>query len=170
MNIQGIETRQQIYEFITKFPGTHFREIQRNLNLPVGTLQYHVNHLKRDQLIIAKKDGEYVRFYAIGLVTESEKSILSLLRQKPIRHIVILLLTKERVNHKQISNELKLSPATTSWYLNKMLESGTACKKKTGREVYYYLTNPNEVAKTIVTYKTSFLDKIVDRFIEIWEK
>jgi predicted transcriptional regulator len=170
MNIQGIETRQQIYEFISKFPGVHFREIKRSLNLAVGTLQYNINQLKKDQLIIAKKDGEYVRFYAIGIVTESEKNILSLLRQKPIRHIVILLLTKEKVNHQNISKELNLSPATTSWYLNKMLESKIADRKKIGREVYYHLTNPDEITKTIVAYKESFLDKIVDRFIEIWEK
>lgn len=170
MNIQGIETRQQVYEFISKSPGVHFREIKRNLNLAVGTLQYNINQLKKDQLIIAKKDGEYVRFYAIGLVSEEEKHILSLLRQKPIRHIAILLLTKGKVNHQNISKGLNLSPATTSWYLNKMLESKMADRKKTGREVYYFLTNPDEIAKTIVTYKESFLDKIVDRFIEMWEK
>lgn len=170
MRVQGLEQRQQIYEHILRFPGSHFREIQRDLDLPVGTLQYHLNNLSRDKLIIPKKDGEYVRYYSIGLFTEKEKKLLSLLRQKPVRHIVIMLLTNNELNHKRIMEELKLSPANTSWYLDKMLDSKLVKKKRKGKEVLYSLINPDEVAKVIITYRSSFLDAIVDRFIEMWER
>jgi predicted transcriptional regulator len=170
MRVQGLEQRQQIYEHILHFPGSHFREMQRHLKLPVGTLQYHLSSLSREGLIIRKKDGEYVRYYAIGLFTERERKLLSLLRQKPIRHIAIMLLTDKELNHKSIMAELKLSPATTSWYLDKMLESGIANKKRRGKEVMYRLVKPDEVARAIITYRSSFLDAIVDRFIEIWER
>jgi predicted transcriptional regulator len=170
MRVQGLEQRQQIYEHILHFPGSHFREMQRHLKLPVGTLQYHLRNLSEDGLIIQKKDGEYVRYYAIGLFTEREKKLLSLLRQKPIRHITLLLLTHKELNHKRIVSELKLSPATTSWYLDKMLESRVVKKRRKGKEVIYSLTKPDELAKVIITYRSSFLDEIVDRFIEMWER
>ncbi len=170
MRVQGLEQRQQIYEHILHFPGSHFREIQRHLKLPVGTLQYHLTNLLNDGLIIQKKDGEYVRYYAIGVFTERERMLLSFLRQKPIRHITIMLLTNKELNHKKIAEELKLSPATTSWYLDKMLESKLARKKRMGKEGLYSLTKPDEIAKAIITYRTSFLDAIVDRFIEMWER
>jgi predicted transcriptional regulator len=170
MRVQGLEQRQQIYEHILRFPGSRFREMQRHLKLPVGTLQYHLNNLCRDGLVIKKRDGEYVSYYVIGLFTEKEKKMLSLLRQKPIRHIAIMLLTNNELNHKRIVEELKLSPATVSWYLDKMLESRLVKKKRMGKEVIYSLVNPDEVAKAIVTYRSSFLDAIVDRFIEIWER
>jgi predicted transcriptional regulator len=170
MRVQGLEQRQQIYEHILHFPGSHFREMQRHLKLPVGTLQYHLTSLSKEGLIIQKKDGEYVRYYAIGLFTERERKLLSLLRQKPIRHIAIMLLTDKELNHKRIMAELMLSPSTTSWYLDKMLESGVARKKRKGKEVMYYLVKPDEMARAIITYRSSFLDVIVDRFIEIWER
>jgi predicted transcriptional regulator len=170
MQVQGLEQRQQIYEHILHFPGSHFREIQRHLRLPVGTLQYHLTNLRRDGLIIQKKDGEYVRYYAVGLFTEREKKLLSLLRQKPVRHIVIMLLKNNELNHKKIVKELKLSPANTSWYLDKMLDSKLAKKQRRGKEVIYSLVKPDEVARVIITYRSSFLDAIVDRFIEIWER
>jgi len=170
MQIQGLEQRQQIYEYILRFPGSHFREIQRALKLPIGTLQHHVRKLLEDKLVIAKRDGEYVRYYAIGLFTEREKELLSLLRQKPIRHIAILLLTKEKLSHKQITSGLKLSAATTSWYLDKMLQSKMVKKRRVGKQVQYSLSNPKEVAKVIITYRSSFLDEVVDRFIEMWER
>ncbi len=170
MRVQGLEQRQQIYEHVLHFPGSHFREIQRHLKLPVGTLQYHLTNLLHDSMVIQKKDGEYVRYYAIGIFTEREKMLLSLLRQKPIRHIAIMLLTDKELNHKRIAEELKRSPATTSWYLDKMLESKLARKKRIGKEVLYSLAKPDEIAKAIITYRTSFLDAIVDRFIEMWER
>jgi len=170
MRVQGLEQSQQIYEHILRFPGSHFREIQRHLKLPVGTLQYHLTNLRRDELIIQKKDGEYVRYYAIGLFTEREKKLLSLLRQSPIRHIAIMLLTNEELNHKRIVAELQLSPATTSWYLDKMLESKLVKKKRKGKRVIYSVARPDEIAKVLITYRSSFLDNIVDRFIEIWER
>ncbi|QLJ53166.1 MAG: hypothetical protein Sv326_0991 [Candidatus Fermentimicrarchaeum limneticum] len=170
MKIQGLEQRQQIYEHIVRFPGSHFREIQRHLSLPVGTLQYHLGKLLDGKLIISKKDGEYVRYYALGLFTEMEKKLLSLLRQKPVRHIAVLLLTNNELNHKKLVSELKLSPATTSWYLGKMLEAKVVKKRRKGKEVLYSLSRPDEVAKVIVAHRSSFLDEIVDRFIEIWER
>jgi predicted transcriptional regulator len=170
MRIQGLEQRQQIYEHIVRFPGSHFREIQRHLKLPVGTLQYHLQNLMEDKLVISKKDGEYLRYYAIGLLTDMERKLLSLLRQKPIRHIAILLLTSKELNHKKLVSELKLSPATTSWYLNKMLESRIVKKRRVGKEVRYSLPRPEDIAKVITAYRSSFLDAIVDRFIEIWER
>jgi predicted transcriptional regulator len=170
MRVQGLEQRQQIYEHILRFPGSHFREMQRQLQLPVGTLQHHVRTLTEEGLIIQKKDGEYVRYYAIGLFTEREKKLLSLLRQKPIRHIAVMLLREGELNHKRIVSELRLSPSTTSWYLDKMRGSKLVRKWRKGKEVIYSLMRADEVAKVIITYRTSFLDEIVDRFIEIWER
>jgi len=144
--------------------------MQRHLRLPVGTLQYHLKSLLEDGLIIQKRDGEYVRYYAIGIFTEREKQLLSLLRQKPIRHIAVLLLTNDELNHKRVASGLKLSPATTSWYLDKMLGSKLVKKKRKGKEVIYSLIKPDEVVKAIITYRSSFLDDIVDRFIEMWER
>lgn len=170
MRVQGLEQRQQIYEYILRFPGSHFREIQRALSLPVGTLQYHLKNLVEDKLLITKEDGEYVRYYAVGLFTERERELLSLLRQKPIRHTAIMLLTHKKLTHKQITSELKLSPPTTSWYLNKMLQSKVVKKRRVGKEVFYSLSKPTEIARVITTYRSSFLDEVVDRFIEIWER
>jgi predicted transcriptional regulator len=170
MRVQGLEQRQQIYENILHFPGSHFREMQRQLKLPVGTLQHHLRSLLQDGLVIQKRDGEYVSYYAVGVFSEREKRLLSLLRQKPIRHIILLLLNEGELNHKKIVSELKLTPSNASWYLDKMLESKLVKKKRAGKEVLYSLVKPDEMAKAIITYRSSFLDEMVDRFIAIWER
>ena len=170
MNIQALETRQQVLEFIQRFPGFHFRELQRRLGLAVGTLQYHLAQLEQDKLVIGRKDGEYTRYYAVGVVTERDRILLQFMRQTPVRHILLHLLEAKTANHKQLTARIGLSPATASWYLGKLLEAKLVVKKKSGREVFYSLADQSEIARTIVAYRASFLDKLVDKFADIWEK
>ncbi len=170
VNIQALEVRQQIYEFIQHYPGLHFREIQRRLGIAVGTLQYHVRHLEEEKLIIGRKDGEYTRYYTVGVVTERDRFLLQFLRQRPMRHALLFLLEKKKVNHKQISLKIGLSPATTSWYLAKLVDANLLGKKRDGREVFYHLLNPKEMSRVLLTYRASFLDEVVDRFAAIFEK
>ena len=170
MNIQALEVRQQLFEFIQKFPGLHFREIHRRTGMAVGTLQYHLKQLEEEKLVIGVKDGEYTRLYPVAAVTEKDRFLLQYLRQKPIRRMLVLVLEKKRANHKQLSAVSGVSPATASWYLAKLIDAGIVTKSKHGREVFYVVVAPRELARTITAYKASFLDKVVERFTEIWEK
>ncbi len=40
-----LETRRTIFEFIRQNPGSHLREIQRRLGLPIGVLNFHIQNL-----------------------------------------------------------------------------------------------------------------------------
>ncbi len=40
-----LEARRTIYEFVVSSPGTHLREIQRQIDLPLGTVEYHLKYL-----------------------------------------------------------------------------------------------------------------------------
>jgi len=170
LNIQALEVRQQLFEFIQRFPGLHFREIQRRTGMAVGTLQYHLKRLEEEKLVIQVKDGEYTRVYPVAAVTQRERFLLQFLRQKPIRRMLVLLLEKKRANHKQLAGVSGVSPATASWYLAKLIDANIVTKSKHGREVFYVVVEPKEVGRTIVSYKASFIDKVVERFTEIWEK
>jgi predicted transcriptional regulator len=170
LNIQALEVRQQLFEFIQKFPGLHFREIQRRTGLSVGALQYHLKQLGNDKLIVGIKDGEYTRYYAVGVVTEKDRAVLPFLRQKPVRRMLVLMLEKGKANNKQLSKASGVSPATTSWYLGKLLAAGIVSRRKAGREVFYSAVDAKEVARTIISYKSSFLDRVVEKFTEMWEK
>lgn len=170
MNIQALETRQQIYEFIQSHPGMHFREMQRRLGIAVGTLQHHLAQLEKEKLVIGRKDGEYTRYFPVGTMTERDRFLLKFLRQAPLRRALLLLLERPSANHRQISERLRLSPATTSWYLGKLLEAGLIERKKVGREAHYSLKDAKEMARMLVAYRESFFDKLVDRFAELWMK
>ncbi|VVC72163.1 Winged helix-turn-helix DNA-binding protein [uncultured archaeon] len=170
LNIQALEVRQQLFEFIQKYPGLHFREIQRRTGMSIGALQYHLKQLSDEKLVIGMKDGEYTRYYNVGAVTDADKFLLPFLRQKPMRRMLITLLERKKANNKELSKVSGVSPATTSWYLSKLLAAGIVTKRKQGREVFYTILDEKDVARTIVSYKASFLDRVVEKFTEIWER
>jgi len=165
-----LETRKKIYECIIKSPGLHFREVQRRTNLATGTLDYHLHFLHKNGLIRAEKSGRFTRYYASEVAyDEQEKSLLSILRQGHARRIIIHLLQSKKSNASKISESTGLSPSNLSWYLKLLEEKGIISHGKKGRFRFYSVNDRDSIVKCLVTYKESFLDQLVDGFIETWE-
>ena len=165
-----LETRRRIYEQIKKSPGIHFRELERRLKLVVGSLQYHLQYLEKKNLIRTSYDNDYLRYFAIDKnLNENERKVLSLLRRSSCRHILIQLLNNPDLNNKDLSLAVGLSPSTISWNLNKLVEARIVERKKTGRTSRFTVINPYVITELLICYKESFLDTLVDNFLEICE-
>lgn len=172
MNILKLETRKKIYDAIASSPGIHFREIERRTALATGSADYHLHFLHKHGLIRTEKAGRFIRYYPTNVAyTEEDKELLNLLRQERIRHILIYLIEKKKANAKKISQDLTITPSNLSWYLKMLAAKNLITQKKKGRFRFYSVSkNEKErIIKALVTYRSSFLDAIVDRFIEAWE-
>ena len=164
-----LDSRRKIYEAVRKFAGSHFREIERKSKLPTGTVKYHLSYLAKNGLIKEEKDGNNIRYFPKEFKPENKK-LLGLLRQKPIRDILLFILTHSDCNHEQIVGAVKLSPSTISWHLRKLEENNVIGVVKKGRKTFYNILIDNDkIIKLLTTYQDSFLDSIVDRAIEMWE-
>ena len=113
-DILKLETRRKIYNSILKHPGLHFREIKRRTNIPLGSLQYHINSLNKYELIITKTDYKYKRYYAKQTIGNKDKEIINILRHDIPLRIVLLLLTpgpgeifKDKETYKKSLNKHK---------------------------------------------------------------
>ncbi len=163
-----LNSRKRIYELVEKFAGSHFREIERKSKMPYGSVKYHLNYLAKHKLISVVRDGNRTRYYPKQFKLENVK-LLGLLRQKSIRNILLILLNQKMCSHKEITYYVKLSPSTISWHLNKLEKEGIISSKEEGRMTYYKLiTKEDEIIPLLIRYKESFLDSIVDNFIEMW--
>lgn len=163
-----LEVRKTIYQTILKSPGLHFRELQRRTDLVIGSLQYHLNYLKKRGLIIEEKDRGYSRFYVGGKLDEREKELLSFLRQGTVRRIIFFLVEHPNSNHKRITEKMRLSPSTVSWHLKRLTEAEILKNIRRGRESYFKVSNPDLIIKVLISYRESFIDRLVDKFIESW--
>jgi DNA-binding transcriptional ArsR family regulator len=93
-DILNLKTRQEIYNFILKYPGLHLREISRRMNFSLGNLRHHLSYLKKHGLISTKTHSRYSRYYVIQKIDENDKEIINLLRQEIPRKIILLLSCK----------------------------------------------------------------------------
>ncbi len=161
------ERRNEIYEFIKKNPGLHLRELQRRLNLPLTSLEYHIDYMVRKSVLMKESSKHYSRYYAKHLDDE-DKRILKSLRQKRLREIVLILLEKEKAKFSFLLESLDIPPSTLSFYLKYLIKNKIINKNKIGYENIYSLIEIDRIAKVLITYKSSFIDKLIDKTLNTW--
>ncbi len=164
-----LEIRKNIYLTIHKFPGLHFRELQRKNNIGIGNLNHHLNYLQKLNLIKIEKSKGNKRFYPLGL-NDHERNILGVLRQKKFRLIILKLLKEKSITHKNIIDYLKISPSSITWYLSQLIDRNILIMLEKEKQKHYQLENKDEIIKVLVTYRESFVDKLVDSFVDAFEK
>jgi len=161
------ENRRKIYAVIEGSPGIHLRELQRVLNMPLTTMEYHLSYMSRKKIIYSETDTHYKRYYAKPL-DDDDKKVLSALRQKRLREIVLLILSNGKAKYQFMADYLKVPHSTLSFYLKYLVDNGILLKEKIGYETIYTVKDDDKVVKVLVAYKASFLDKLIDKAVAMW--
>lgn len=168
--VKGMDVgaRKRIYDFVCASPGCHLREIQRRLEVPLGTLEYHLNYLVEHELVSIRDEGGYKRYYPVGMMRSIDKSILSLLRQDIPRRLVMHLLLHPDSKFGDLAQKFDVAPSTLSFHVAKLVKAGIVSKTRSGRETTYKVENEHEVAMVLIAHRRSFLDVLVDSFVGTW--
>ncbi|MFA5771577.1 MAG: winged helix-turn-helix transcriptional regulator [Thermoplasmata archaeon] len=150
------DARKKIRRFINKMPGLHLREIQRELNIPLGTLNYHLRCLEKSGTITSKKEGKYKRYCPMGEITAVDREILSILRQTIPRRIILCLLVNPDITKKNISGQLGIRESTTMFHLRKLMKYNLVKQEKQGRENIYSVVNEVGISRILISHKPKF--------------
>lgn len=161
------ERRRKIYAVIEANPGIHLRELQRVLNIPLATLEYHLSYMARKKIVHGETVGHYKRYYTKPLDPE-DKKVLSALRQKRMREIVLIILANKKVKYQFLLDYFKLPRSTLSFYLKYLVDNSILARDKIGYENLYTVQDEDKVAKVLIAYKSSFLDTLVDKALSTW--
>lgn len=161
------QNRRRIYALIDESPGIHLRELQRISEIPLTTLEYHISYMIRKKIVFAETQDHHKRYYTKPLDPE-DKKVLSALRQKRMREIVLVVLESGKAKYQLLAERLNLSHSTLSSYLKYLVNKNILAKEKIGYENLYTVREEDRVAKVLVAYKPSFLDKLVDTALDTW--
>ncbi len=127
-------TRRRILESIRDSPGTHLRELSRNLGMPLGTLRYHLDVLEHRGLL-RTWTVRGLRKYAIhGLprlppyvnLTSRERQVLDYLAQNP------------GSRPREVGSALGISQDTARYHLHFLVAFGLAGMELVGRAIVCY--------------------------------
>ena len=184
-NIFLLNNRKKIYNFILENPGFHLREIQRKLNISYSTLRYHLNYLKKSDLLIEKKEKGYIRYFISKKVGNGDKELFKVMRNKILVKILIVFLACEK---KKIffKNDLRNIPdphgkygwydqwnfiifghrTTITYYLNKLVETGILEKIRVDKKTGYKLIESEKILDFMIRYNKEIDDKLITTLIE----
>lgn len=165
--ILELETRRRLFAFILDQPGAYLREIQRALDMPMGALEYHLGQLEKAGVITVLHE-ENKRFFPARM-DAADKRGLSLLRQESLRRLVMQLLEHPGAAHKDILALTGLAASTLTFYMAKLVAAGLVERKREGRESHYWLVDPTHVYGLLVTHRPSFLDRVLDGFLDSFD-
>lgn len=170
-----VETRRLVLDLVRDKPGLHMREIARRLKLSTSLVEYHLRALITDEMINSMKEGGYRRFYPGDdlrervRLTREQKRKLNLLRQRVPLDIICLLLESSPLKHREIKEELDISPSTLSYHLNRMVRVGLLKKIRAGQRKGYHLNDRRETVWILMTGDVS-PPTVVDGLIETWDE
>ncbi len=163
-------TRRKIYELILNSPGIHYREIERKLNLSPGVMEYQLKILEKQELIVKKKQGYFTRYFVRDKISSKEKNMISQLRQRIPRDIVIYIILHPNSCNKDILTEINIPRSTLSYHARKLVKADILTSEVQGRNTCYTVKDPKLVIKLITTYRSSFFDEMTDRLTELWDE
>jgi len=162
------DTRKRILDLIRESPGVHFREISRRLDIAMGVVEYHIHHLIKAEEIVARREGRYQRYYAEGKHGSAEKKALAYLRKGVPRSIIIHLMTHPGCRHRDIKEALDLTGSTLTFHLQNLVRDRIVLEREESGSKHYYIVDKDLVSGSLIRYKGSFMDDLVDSFAETW--
>jgi len=146
-------TRMMVFNFIKDNPGLHFRAISDCLKMPIGVLQYHLGILVGHGLISAYPDGGYKRYYESKKFSEAEMKTISTLRHKVSGTILVALLKRPQMTHKDLARQINMSSQALSWQMNRLTRANLVKRNIEGISVRYSL---DEATQEIVSRYAKF--------------
>jgi len=121
-NVLDTEVRKNLYEYIDECPGSHLREIARELDLKPSNAAWHLRKLEQTNLIRSRYIGGKKVYYLVEGGVESRKQAIAeaILKNKNARDIILYLYDNPGKHLLEIAHALDLNHHVVKWHINKM--------------------------------------------------
>jgi predicted transcriptional regulator len=113
---------ERILKFIHQGPACHLRQIRKELDISMGTVQYHLNNLEKRGKIVSVRNGFYKYYFPAGVFQTKEKNLLQILSQVTARDILLSIVEKSNPSQSDIVREIGISHAAVNWHISRLLE------------------------------------------------
>jgi DNA-binding transcriptional ArsR family regulator len=150
------QNTQRVLQFVQKNPGCHMRQIQRDLDMAMGTIQYHLSSLEEMGKIVSERADSHRFYFPVGSFGELERNTLKILNQDSAREVLLFIIERKNPTQTDIVENVKISSGTANWHLTRLLEYGIILEAREGKFKRYQLNGkPDSVIKLLQTYHTS---------------
>ncbi|NDB33396.1 MAG: winged helix-turn-helix transcriptional regulator [Thaumarchaeota archaeon] len=169
MNTDDQDNTDKILQFIENNPGCHLRQIKRELNLSMGTLQYHLNLLEKNGKITSDKHSLHRNYFRVGMFLENEKNLLKILNKETERDILMYIIEHKNPNQMEIAKAIQISAPSVNWHISNLVSLGIITEERDGKfKRYVFSGNTEHVISLMKQYHSSIWDKWSNRLAEMF--
>lgn len=155
------DTVDKVSCFIQDNPGCHLRRIKREIDISMGTVQYHLHKLEKMGRVTSTRRGLYKYYFPAGLFRENEKEILEVLTHETARKILMFIIEQKSPTQTDIVNSVRISARSISWHVGRLIALKMIREIKDGKYKRYQLQDD---AKDILTLLRSYYPSVWDKW------
>jgi predicted transcriptional regulator len=160
---------ERILHFISDNPGCHLRQIRKNMEISMGTTQYHLNVLEKAGRISSVRSGLHKYYFPIGVFHDNEKNLLQILNQETSREILMFIVEKGSPTHSDIAQRIGVSSSSISWHISRFEAFEIIRTLKDGKFKRYELNiDPTYLVALMKNYYPNIWNKWSNRLAEIF--
>ena len=121
-NVLDTDVRKNLYQYIDDYPGSHLREIARELDLKPSNAAWHLRKLEQTNLVRSRSIGGKRVYYLVegGIEARKEAIAEAVLRNQNARDIMLYLQDNPGKHLLEIAHALNLNHHTVKWHIKKM--------------------------------------------------
>ena len=150
----------RILLFIQENPSCHLRRIKKELDLAMGTVQYHLDRLEKAGRITSQRHGLHKYYFAAGF-EENEKQLLEVLSNETAREILMFIVEQKSPSQIEIGEYVGISSASVNWHIRRLEDSKIIDVTREGRFKRYKLRGDS---RQVVAMLKNFYPGIWDRW------
>jgi len=169
VNEQQNNNTARVLNHIQTNPGCHLRQIKRELNLGMGTIQYHLNLLEKQGKITSERHNLRKYYFPIGLFGQNERDILKIMNQETAREILLIILEKKNPTQTEIANLMQISSPSVNWHIKRLMELNLIREIKDGKyKRYDFDVEISHIVSLMKNYHPNIWDRWSNRLAEMF--
>lgn len=151
---------EKILRYVQNKPGCHLRQVKEELELAMGTVQYHLDRLEKGGKIISARRGLYKHYFPVGML-ENQKDILQVLTQETEREMMMFIIERGNPTLSEIAERMGISPSSVNWHIKRLMIMNLISEEREGKYKRYRLQSDS---KPIIAMLKSYYPTIWDRW------
>jgi len=154
--MQKLTREEKIILEIQNNPGIRFRELMKMIGITNGILSYYITKLEKIGAVHVERKSGVSRFFMPDL-TDDELILTQYLRMSTPKKILLALLEGKKLTFKKITEAIGMSPATTSFYLKKLVTNEIIIHTEYSPKKYS-ICNEIQIANLISEYHPDLIE------------
>lgn len=153
--------------FIQQNPGCHLRQIKRDLEMSMGTIQYHLNLLEKSGKVISERHSLHRFYFPVSIFEKHDRDILKILNQETAREILMFIVESKNPTQTEIVEKIKISAASVNWHIKRLTDFRIISEVRDGKYKRYSLVVDSKyIVALLKNYHPSVWDKWSNRLAE----